>query len=73
MIIYEDKLNNFIEDVTLNRISDKIYDTFKEKHISGGSENEVNSWNNSLHFMKDVLDTQEIPKDCDVAIEYNIP
>ena len=45
----------------------------KDKHLSGGSSSEVNSWNNSLHFMKDVLDTASIPKDCNVAIEFNIP
>lgn len=73
MIIYQDKLHNFIDDVVLNRISDNLIGTLREKHISGGAPSEVNSWNNSLHFMKDVLDCREIPKDCDVAIEYNIP
>ena len=73
MIIYEDTLNNFINDVIMNSISDKILSIMKDKHLSGGSTSEVNSWNNSLHFMKDVLDTPSIPKDCSVAIEYNIP
>lgn len=73
MIIYDDTLSNFANDVTMNLISDKIYDSLRENHLSGGSESEINSWNNSLHFMKDVLDTDAIPKDCEVAIEYNIP
>ena len=73
MIVYENTLNNFINDVVLNEISDKILKLIKDKHLSGGSTSEVNSWNNSLHFMKDVLDTPTIPKDCNVAIEYNIP
>ena len=73
MIVYENTLNNFINDVVLNEISDKILKLMKDKHLSGGSTSEVNSWNNSLHFMKDVLDTPSIPKDCNVAIEYNIP
>lgn len=73
MIVYENTLNNFISDVVLNEISDKILTIMRDKHLSGGSSSEINSWNNSLHFMKDVLDTPSIPKDCNVAIEYNIP
>ena len=73
MIIYENTIAKFAEDVTLNRISDVLKDKLKEKHLTGGSVSEINSWNNSLHFMKDVLDTPNIPRDCGVAIEYNIP
>ena len=73
MIIYKSTLGNFIEDVKLNIISDKLLDKLRELHLSGGGDSEVNSWNNSLHFMKDVLDTPEISKECDVAVEYNIP
>ena len=72
MIVYENTLNSFINDVVMNSISDKILSIMKDKHLSGGSISEVNSWNNSLHFMKDVLDTPSIPMDCGVAIEYNI-
>ena len=73
MIIYENTLREFSNDVTLNLISDKLYDSLRDNNLSGGSDSEINSWNNSLHFMKDVLDTPNIPRDCQVAIEYNIP
>lgn len=73
MIIYENTLDQFNNDVLMNSISDKLLSTLRDKHLSGGSESEVNSWNNSLHFMKDVLSTPAIPGDCNVAIEYNIP
>ena len=73
MIIYENTLNNFIDDVIMNTITDKILSMMKQRHLSGGSTGEIHSWNNSLHFMKDVLDTPTIPKDCMVAVEYNIP
>ncbi len=73
MIIYEDTIGNFSNDVILNTISDKLYDSLRSNHLSGGSESEINSWNNSLQFMKNVLDTPDIPRDCSVAIEYNIP
>lgn len=73
MIIYDNTLENFSNDVVMNSIADKLYDALRDNHLSGGSDSEINSWNNSLHFMKDVLDTPAIPKDCEVAIEYNIP
>lgn len=73
MIIYENRLNHFINDVALNNISDILTKNLRVKHLSGGSPSEINAWNNSLHFMKDVLQCKEIPSDCKVAIEYNIP
>ena len=73
MIIYEKPVERFIHDVSLNKISDILYDNLRKKHLSGGSPSEINAWNNSLHFMKDVLQTPDIPSECTVAIEYNIP
>jgi SOS-response transcriptional repressor LexA len=73
MIVYENRLSDFINDVDLNKISDILEKNLHDKHIGGGSPAEVNAWNNSLHFMKDVLNCSEIPNDCKVAIEYNIP
>ena len=34
---------------------------------------EYNSWSNSLRYMKDAVDTSEIPDGCGVAVEYNVP
>ena len=73
MIIYENQLDRFVSDVVLNNISDILTANLRARHLSGGSPGEINSWNNSLHFMKDVLQCPEIPTDCKVAIEYNIP
>lgn len=73
MIVYENTLANFKQDVVLNQIVDAILTSIKNLRLSGGSTSEINSWNNSLHFMKDVLDCPEIPDDSLVAIEYNIP
>jgi len=73
MIIYENRLDHFFRDVTMNSISDILLQNLRSKHLSGGGSSEINSWNNSLHFMKDVLQCPEIPSDCKVAIEYNIP
>ncbi len=73
MIIYSNSLAQFRNDVLMNQISSLLLKTLHEKGLGGGSPSEVNSWNNSLHFMKDVLDDSDISKDCSVAVEYNIP
>ena len=73
MIIYNETLGKFRNDVTLNMMQDILLSKLHEKGLSGGSPSEVNSWNNSLHFMKDVLEDSYFSSDCQVAIEYNIP
>lgn len=73
MIVYNKTLGDFKSDVTLNRMQEILLTTLREKGLSGGSPSEINSWNNSLHFMKDILDDNYFQQDCEVAIEYNIP
>lgn len=73
MIVYSATKQQFTNDVVLNRISDIIRDKLREHNIWGGSFSEYNSWQNSLHFMKDVIDDECIPSDTNVAIEYQIP
>lgn len=73
MIIYNDSLANFRNDVLLNAMQNILLSKLREKGLTGGSQSEVNSWNNSLHFMKDVLEDTYFSPDCQVAIEYNIP
>lgn len=73
MIIYNRRLSEFRNDVTLNMMQNILLNSLREKGISGGSTSEINSWNNSLHFMKDVLEDSYFSSDCEVAIEYNIP
>ena len=73
MIIYNKTLKDFRNDVTLNMMQSILLDALREKGLSGGSQSEINSWNNSLHFMKDVLEDDYFSKECQVAIEYNIP
>lgn len=73
MIVYENTLGKFKEQVVLNEISNEILTRLRDNHISGGSRGEISSWENSLNFMKNVLDCKEISDDVDVAIEYNIP
>lgn len=73
MIIYSNTLGEFRNHVTLNMMQSILLNALKEKGLSGGSPSEINAWNNSLHFMKDVLDDSYFSPFCQVAIEYNIP
>lgn len=57
----------------INEISDKIYNKIRELGLSGGHDSEYMAWQNSLNFKKNVLDDNDIPIDCSIAIEYQIP
>ncbi|EMT52643.1 DEAD/DEAH box helicase [Brevibacillus borstelensis AK1] len=72
MIIYEATKQQFMEHVTEDTIAVKIYETFVER-IGRTSKSEINAWNNSMNYMYKVLNTDDIPGDTTVAIEYRIP
>ena len=72
MLVYEGIKSGFIDDVNLNRIVDKIYDKYKQL-FGRTSESQLNSWKNSMQYMRGVLDDREIPDNAGVAIEFNIP
>ena len=72
MLVYEGIKSGFIDDVNLNRIVDKIYDKYKQ-FFGRTSESQLNSWKNSMQYMRGVLDDREIPDNAGVAIEFNIP
>jgi len=73
MIVYNATKQQFDQDVIMNQIADKILENLRSRHLSGGQEAEYRSWQNSLHFMRDVVADPEIPEEADVAIEYQIP
>lgn len=74
MIIYENDLKEFIVDVSDNLIVDKILDKFYENGFNKDNcISEINSWNNSLQFMKNILEYELFSRDVYVAIEYAIP
>ena len=73
MIIYSATKAEFNNDVIMNSISDKILNKLLENNIHGGQDAEYRAWQNSLNFMKNVLDDKEFDDDIRVAIEYQIP
>ena len=73
MIIYENTKYDFMIDVKLNKLSDKIKNNMIELGVGGGSPAEVQSWINSMNFMKNAIDSDKIADDTYVAVEYKIP
>ena len=73
MIIYHNTKGKFINDVRSGIIADKIEKEFMNHNLNHSNTAEHRAWANSLHFMKDVLDDNEIDNDCELAIEYKIP
>lgn len=73
MIVYEALKLDFINDVTDDIIVDKIYNKYKEKYGRNTTKNEILSWKNSMQYMRNVLDSKNIPNDSGIAIEYKIP
>ena len=73
MIVYNATKGEFVQDVRENLIADKILKLIREKGLNAGQESEFNAWQNSMQFMRNVVDDSEIDDDVQVAIEYNIP
>ena len=73
MILYSSRVNDFIEDINNNKIS-YILEKIKQKELYEGTTlSEKQSWENSLRYMSEILQQTSIPKDCTVALEYNLP
>lgn len=73
MIVYNGTKQLFVDDVRRGCIDTKILDLIREKGLMGGQEREVESWHNSMQFMRNIVDDPEIADDVQIAIEYNIP
>ncbi len=73
MIVYSNNKKGFFDDVRDNIIADKIEESFKKQNIKHNNLAEFRSWYNSLQFVRNALDDDEISGDCDIAIEYQIP
>ncbi|MBM7648174.1 DUF2075 family protein [Bacillus ectoiniformans] len=72
MIIYEATKTEFISDVTNELLVERLYESYQKK-IGRTSKSEINSWENSLQRMSNVMQDEEIPADTSVAIEFKIP
>lgn len=73
MIVYQAPKSQFSRDIFTNNIDNIILNFFETRLNKSTSKNEVRSWRESLSYMDRVLNDPEIPSDCGVVIEYQIP
>ena len=73
MIVYQATKLQFCEDVLADRIEQRVLHFFQKNLNKSTSASEIRSWKNSLSYMDKVLSDPDIPDDCGVAIEYQIP
>ena len=72
MIIYDGIKTDFMNDVRDNLICNKIYEQY-QRYFGYTTEPQMRAWQNSMQYMRNILDSESIPDNCGVAIEYNIP
>lgn len=73
MIIYSGNKIDFMESVANDTITIDIERNILEKMHRKTGEAELRSWTNSLKYMYIALNSNTIPEDAGIAIEYNIP
>lgn len=73
MIVYSGLKQDFMTAVDNDSIAAEIEDNIYNKMHRRTAAAEFRSWENSLEYMYKVLNISDIPSDCGIAIEYNIP
>ena len=73
MIVYSSNKGQFVQDVKTNVIASKILNLIRERGLNAGQDREFAAWQNSMQFMRNVVDDSGIEDDVQIAIEYNIP
>ncbi|MCL2785663.1 MAG: DUF2075 domain-containing protein [Methanomassiliicoccaceae archaeon] len=73
MIIYENTKKGFSHDILEGMIEKRITEAIYEKTGRTTARSEIRSWMNSLEYMDNVLNDDDIPNNSGIAIEYNIP
>lgn len=72
MLIYQDTSKQFIQDVRENRLTDIMERSFELRFGRNPHPSEVNSWQNSLPRVRDLIEIAGITDNM-VAIEYEVP
>jgi len=72
MIIYENNLGDFIYQCANEKISTHIKKGFILSGINLSGNSEIESWDNSLPIIANILDDKSIAKDINVALEYKL-
>jgi DUF2075 family protein len=72
LLVYQATKSEFMDDVDQDVLVDRITTAFRER-IHRPNPYEVRSWEQSMQHMYKVLNTDEIPGGCGVAIEFSVP
>ncbi|MEA5446871.1 DNA/RNA helicase domain-containing protein [Gammaproteobacteria bacterium AB-CW1] len=73
MLVYSSDKIRFLDDVRGNVISDRIIQALQRSGHGSVSDSERRSFEQSLQYMKNVLEVDTIPGDAGIALEYKIP
>lgn len=73
MVIYRNTYKDFKRDVSHLELTDILIDKFDTILHRRIPENEKRSLENSLSAMYRVMNTTNLPDDCGISIEYNLP
>lgn len=73
MIVYQEAKKQFLHDVRLDLIEEKIEQKVRERLHRKTAHNEFLSWINSMQYMYKVMEDKAIPDESLIAIEYRIP
>ena len=60
MIVYNSNKRFFVQDVKEGVIATKILEQIRQKGLNAGMEREFESWHNSMMFMRNIVDIDEI-------------
>jgi DUF2075 family protein len=73
MIVYQESKLTFMSHVRESQIDYIIHENFQKKLGRSTGKREIESWKNSMQYMRNVLDDSEIPSDAKISIECQVP
>ncbi len=73
MIVYQESKETFMAHVRESKIDYIIHDNFQKQLGRSTGKREVESWKNSMQYMRNVLDDAAIPNDAKISIECQVP
>jgi len=73
VLVYTSTKSEFLNDVRLDTIDEKILASFQRHLGRTTNKSEITAWRNSMLYMSQVLSDEEIPGNSGVAIEYTLP
>jgi len=72
MRFYQGTATAFVEDAVRNQVADKLRTAYEEYYGHRVSPSEYNSWTNSLQFVKNLVEYNELDKSS-IILEYELP